>query len=151
VCFKKPKGYFEPSKEGVIRLIGVVTLLFSALTFSACEPVTSDTQRKGLFLTFKQLIVDQNDHSHVRSMGDVNGNGKNDIAAFNKGSLLVLYQYPNWKKVILRDFMEFPDYNYYRADDLKLADVDGDGDLDIVGICWDAYSLLHLWRNDAKL
>jgi len=31
----------------------------------------------------------------------------------------------------------------------RLADLDGDGDLDIVGIAWDGYTSLHLWRNDA--
>jgi len=31
----------------------------------------------------------------------------------------------------------------------QFSDMDGDGDLDIVGIGWDEYKLLHLWRNDA--
>lgn len=30
-----------------------------------------------------------------------------------------------------------------------LSDLDGDGDLDIVGVPWDDYKLLHVWRNDA--
>ncbi len=31
---------------------------------------------------------------------------------------------------------------------MRLWDLDGDGDLDIVGHAWDNYELLHLWRND---
>lgn len=31
----------------------------------------------------------------------------------------------------------------------RLADMDNDGDLDIVSIAWDDYQYLHLWRNDA--
>jgi hypothetical protein len=30
----------------------------------------------------------------------------------------------------------------------RLFDLDGDGDLDIVGHAWDTYRYLHLWRND---
>lgn len=32
----------------------------------------------------------------------------------------------------------------------RVVDLDGDGDLDIVSICWDAFQDLHLWRNDAR-
>lgn len=31
----------------------------------------------------------------------------------------------------------------------QLADLDSDGDLDIVSIAWDHYKFLHVWRNDA--
>ena len=29
------------------------------------------------------------------------------------------------------------------------ADIDGDGDLDIISIGWREYRYLHIWRNDA--
>jgi hypothetical protein len=32
---------------------------------------------------------------------------------------------------------------------IQLADLDEDGDLDIVAIGWDTYTLVHVWRNDA--
>jgi hypothetical protein len=32
----------------------------------------------------------------------------------------------------------------------RLADLDGDGDLDIISIAWDEFQYLHLWRNDAR-
>ena len=32
---------------------------------------------------------------------------------------------------------------------VQLADMEGDGDLDIVSIGWDNYKFVHLWRNDA--
>jgi hypothetical protein len=30
----------------------------------------------------------------------------------------------------------------------QLADMDNDGDLDIISIGWDQYEFVHLWRND---
>ena len=30
-----------------------------------------------------------------------------------------------------------------------LFHLDGDGDLDILGVSWDEYRFLHLWRNNA--
>jgi hypothetical protein len=30
----------------------------------------------------------------------------------------------------------------------QVADLDGDGDLDILSIGWDDYKVFHLWRND---
>jgi hypothetical protein len=32
----------------------------------------------------------------------------------------------------------------------RVADMDNDGDLDIVSAAWDAWSYLHLWRNDSR-
>ena len=32
----------------------------------------------------------------------------------------------------------------------RVADLDGDGDLEIASIAWDIYRDLHLWRNDAR-
>jgi hypothetical protein len=31
----------------------------------------------------------------------------------------------------------------------RIADMDGDGDYDILSIAWDDYTYLHLWRNDS--
>jgi hypothetical protein len=37
----------------------------------------------------------------------------------------------------------------HAIDRVKIADLNGDARLDIVGHAWDAYRFLHLWRNDA--
>jgi hypothetical protein len=31
----------------------------------------------------------------------------------------------------------------------RAVDLDGDGDLDVVSIAWDAPGAIHVWRNDA--
>ena len=33
---------------------------------------------------------------------------------------------------------------------MRLYDLDGDGDLDIVGHAWDEYRFLHLWWNEGS-
>ena len=48
----------------------------------------------------------------------------------------------SWKKRLVDSGKE----NHLGA---RAFDLDGDGDLDIVGICWDNFHDLHLWRNDA--
>ncbi|MFH1884884.1 MAG: VCBS repeat-containing protein, partial [Planctomycetota bacterium] len=32
----------------------------------------------------------------------------------------------------------------------RVADMDNDGDMDIISAAWDNYQLLHLWRNDSR-
>jgi hypothetical protein len=32
----------------------------------------------------------------------------------------------------------------------RVADLDGDGDMEIASIAWDDYKYLHIWRNDAR-
>jgi hypothetical protein len=34
---------------------------------------------------------------------------------------------------------------------VRVTDLDGDGDMEIVSIAWDGYKFLHLWRNDANM
>lgn len=45
--------------------------------------------------------------------------------------------------------MYMPDQGHESHLGTRLADLDSDGDLDIVSIAWDHYQFLHVWRNDA--
>lgn len=82
-------------------------------------------------IPFEHVVIDNDAIGH-REVGDIDGDGFNDIAAVNYPTL-VWYQYPDWKKHDIVDISKFDDYKTYRACDMELADIDQDGDLDIVG------------------
>ena len=82
-------------------------------------------------IPFEHVVIDKDAIGH-REVGDIDGDGFNDIAAVNYPKL-VWYQYPNWEKHLVVDISRFDDYKTYRSCDMELADIDSDGDLDVVG------------------
>jgi hypothetical protein len=80
-------------------------------------------------------------------VADVDGDGDSDlITSEHKGPRLELQLWENdgagwFTKHVLDSGKE----NHLGT---QLADLEGDGDLDIVGAGWDQYQFMHLWRND---
>jgi len=85
----------------------------------------------GADLNFPQVVLDDSYVAYERDVGDVNGDGLNDVVAVGAGGTTVeWFQAPDWTRRTL--FALSGTYGYTRADDFKVADVDGDGDADLV-------------------
>lgn len=90
---------------------------------------------QGIDIPFKHEIIDSRGMGH-RQVVDVDMDGKNDIVAVKHSAQqnrLIWYRYPDWKEHLICDIGAFKDYNDYRSCDMRLADIDQDGDMDLVG------------------
>jgi len=76
-------------------------------------------------LNFEYDILDENNKGRV-AIGDIDGNGKNDIAVHTWNTSITWYKYPNWEKTVIVA------HNDIRGDKILLVDLDNDGDLDAV-------------------
>jgi len=76
-------------------------------------------------LTFEHHIVDTEFWGDCKAIGDINGDGFNDLLIANQ-SWLIWYAYPNWT----RTFISRTGENF--TTDMELDDIDKDGDVDVI-------------------
>lgn len=85
----------------------------------------------GAELNFQPVILDRTYIAYERDVGDVDGDGDHDVVAVQEGDTnLQVFRAPEWTRSTLVTFGGT--FRYPRADDLKVADLDGDGDVDLV-------------------
>lgn len=108
-----------------------ITLPQRALaTALLCAPFISSSASE---ISFRRVSIDDKGPRNpwVKILGDFNGDGFPDVAVGGSGGPLVWYAYPKWQKGMVAR-------GGYQAVDGEAADVDGDGDLDIImgGVFW---------------
>ncbi len=82
-------------------------------------------------LNFPRIVLDDSFVAYERDVGDIDGDGLNDVVATSDGGTNIeWFHAPNWNRATLVTLTGT--YRYTRADDFKVADVDGDGDADLV-------------------
>ena len=98
-------------------------LAFTASAASACAKEVN----------FQEVILDNTYIAYERDVGDVNGDGANDLICVTEGpssTNIVAFLAPSWTRRTL--LTTSGPYRYPRADDFKVRDMDNDGDLDLV-------------------
>src|SRR5687768_13631968 len=94
-------------------------LITPLLVISALPPAAEDAK-------FRRVVLDDAYIAYQRDVGDIDVDI--DLVAVQEGdTTLQVFRAPEWKRSTLVGFSGTD--RYPRADDLKLADLDGDGDL----------------------
>jgi hypothetical protein len=123
------------------RIAKLVTFTLVAMTAVAMTSQNGGLSAASANVKFRHVVIDDQavgatgQGMDCKGIGDVNGDGFPDVVIASKE--LAWYEYPGWRKTVVgMAQQEF-------TTDMQVADMDGDGDLDVVvpdgergKICW---------------
>jgi hypothetical protein len=102
-----------------------------ALALAGCGTADDGDAGAGRQFGFEYVLLDDGYYLYERDVGDIDGDGDNDIVGVQEGDTTIeVFRAPDWQRstlITIDGAMRYP-----RADDFKLADIDGDGDLDVI-------------------
>lgn len=94
----------------------------------------------------RNILIKQYSMNNL-DIGDIDNDGDPDIITNeHKGQAHKTQIFSNEGKGVFKEVLIDTGKESHLG--TQLADMDNDGDLDIVSIAWDNYKYLHLWRND---
>ena len=109
--------------------------------FNPGNGTQGEWERKNLFTCYS---INNLDAADIDNDGDIDL-----VTCEHKGKEFRLLLFENDG---IGNFTMFsPDKGHESHLGTQLADLDSDGDLDIVSIAWDNYKFLHVWRNDNRI
>ena len=117
----------------VLSLFVAATPHLTSLVVPGWSGFAASRQAYGA-VSFEQVIIDPTAIAYQRAIGDVDGDGRNDIVGTSTSpdTQIWLYRAPDFEREIVFTLNSSEHgWPYFRADDIKLADLDLDGDLDI--------------------
>ena len=135
---------FDSPRTIRVFLMSLVLLAIAGVMTSSTATTELDAAARPAAIPFTYAPI-HTGAIGIRTLGDIDGDGLTDVFARNEDSgggqpSMVWYRYPDWERSVVLGPLNS------RCDDIELADIDGDGDLDLI-MAVDEPGRVHWYAN----